>query len=241
MLRATLVTLFCLLCVFFLGGPFLIYAVLSGNTDPLYEIGRKSAQAALWLAGCRTEVKGAGKITVGRACVFMPNHQGNWDPPGIFVLLPPVLILGKQEFFRIPILGRVMRLRGFIPIDRSNRGRAIAAVEAGSQALGAGHSFLVFPEGTRSRDGRLQPFKKGVFMMAIAAGAPIVPISISGSYRVMRKGKFVIRPGMVRVTFHDPVPTAGLGAEDRERVIAQVRQAIISGLAADELPVDVAG
>ncbi|HEV2176830.1 MAG TPA: lysophospholipid acyltransferase family protein [Terriglobia bacterium] len=238
MLRATLLTVFSLLCVFFLGAPCLVYAVLSGNTDPLYEVGRISSKAVLWLAGVRTEVHGREKIPAGRAVVFMPNHQSNWDPPGIFVLLPPVLVMGKKEFFRVPVLGRAMRLRGFIPVDRTNRERAIAAVEAASQALRAGHSFLAFPEGTRSRDGRLQTFKKGVFVMAIKAGAPIVPVSISGSYRVMRKGEFAIHPGVVRVTFHDPVPTAGRSVEERRQLIEQVREAIISGLSEEERPLD---
>lgn len=240
MLRAILVTIFSLLCVFFLGAPCLLYAVLSGNTDPLYEVFRISSKAVLWLSGVRTEVKGRENIPAGRAVVFMPNHQSNWDPPGIFVLLPPVLVIGKKEFFRVPVLGRAMRLRGFIPVDRANRERAIAAVEAASQALRAGHSFLAFPEGTRSRDGRLQAFKKGVFVMAMHAGAPIVPISISGSYRVMRKGEFAIHPGVVRVTFHEPVLTEGRDVDDRAQVMGEVRQAIISGLPEEERPLDAA-
>lgn len=117
-----------------------------------------------------------------------------------------MLIIAKKEFFRVPILGRGMVLRGFIPIDRKNRAQAIEAIEAGARALKAGHSFLIFLEGTRSPDGRLQGFKKGAFIMAMKARAPIVPISISASARVMPKGKFEIHHGVVRVTVHDPVP-----------------------------------
>ena len=136
----------------------------------------------------------------------------------------------------MPVLGRGMRARGFIPVDRRNRERAIAAVEQAVAALKAGHSFLAFPEGTRSLDGRLQTFKRGVFMMAIKAGAPIVPISVSGGRKIMPKGEFVIRPGRVRITIHDPIPTAHFDLDERQTVIDLTRQAILTGLAPEEWP-----
>jgi 1-acyl-sn-glycerol-3-phosphate acyltransferase len=131
-----------------------------------------------------------------------------------------------------------MRLRGFIPVDRKNRERAIAAVEKAVEAIKAGNSFLAYPEGTRSPDGRLQPFKKGVFVMAIKASAPIVPISISGTSHVMRKGEVAIRPGTVRITMHDPVPTEGCTLEDRGKIIERVRAAIMTGLTKEEQPLE---
>jgi len=121
-------------------------------------------------------------------------------------------------------------------VDRKNREQALDAVERGVLALNAGKSFLVYPEGTRSPDGRLQKLKKGVFVMAVKAGAPIVPISVSGSNKIMPKGKFVIRPGRVRITFHDSIETEGLTTEDRDLIIERVRQAILTGLAKDEWP-----
>jgi len=242
MIRTVLAVFVALAFIFFLGAPLLIYAVLSGDTDPLYWAGLTGAGATLRAAGVRIDAQGRDKIPAGRAVVFMPNHQSNIDPPAVVVLLPPVLVLGKEEFFRVPVLGRAMRLRGFVPIDRKNRERAIEAVEQAIRSLQAGRSFLVFPEGTRSPDGRLQPFKKGAFMMALKAGAPIVPISISGASLVMRKGEFAIHPGRVRITFHDAVPTAGCSVDDRERIMESVRQAIISGLTAEERPLEeVAG
>jgi len=153
-------------------------------------------------------------------------------------VLPPVLILAKQEFFRVPVLGRAMRLRGFIPVDRKNRERAIQAVAKAVASLKAGHSFLAYPEGTRSPDGRVQTFKKGVFMMALEAGAPIVPISVSGSNKIMRKGKMRIRPGTVRITFHDPIATEGCTVQDRARIMQSVRRAILTGLAPEEQPLE---
>lgn len=238
MIRSILVTVITFAYILIAGTPFVIYAILTGKTDPVYQVGVRGARMALWLAGVRLEVRGREKIPVQGAAVFMPNHQSNCDPPAVVSVLPPVLILAKQEFFRVPVLGRAMRLRGFIPVDRKNRERGIQAVEKAVESLKAGHSFLAYPEGTRSPDGRLQPFKKGVFMMAIQAGAPIVPISISGSNKIMRKGEITMRPGTVRITFHDPIPTRGCTLEDRGRIMEAVRKGILAGLTPEEWPIE---
>jgi 1-acyl-sn-glycerol-3-phosphate acyltransferase len=238
MIRAFLVTLVTFVYILILGPPVLIYGVISGNTDPLYAAGKLGARMAVWLAGLRLEIHGLDKIPSHRAAVFMANHQSNCDPPAVLSVLPPMLVIAKKEFFRIPILGRALLARGFIPVDRRNREQALLAVEKGVHALKAGKSFLVYPEGTRSPDGRLQRFKKGVFVMAIKAGAPIVPISVSGSNKIMPKGEFVIRPGCVRITFHEPVPTEGFAIADRQIIINRVRQAILAGLEKDEWPLE---
>ncbi len=238
MIRALFVTAITFAYILIFGPPMLLYAWITGNTDPVYNTGVLGARMALWLAGVEVEVKGREKILSGGRVVFMANHQGNCDPPAIFVHLPPVLILVKKEFFKVPVLGRAMRMRGFIPVDRKNREQAIQAVEKAVQALETNKPFLVFPEGTRSPDGRLQPFKKGVFVMAIKAGATIVPIAISGSARIMPKGRFVIRPGRVRVTFCEPVPTHGYTVEDRGTIMERVRQGILSALEPEERPLD---
>jgi 1-acyl-sn-glycerol-3-phosphate acyltransferase len=236
MIRAFLVTLITFAYLLVFGPPVLIYALLSGNGDPVYRTGVLGARLALWLAGVQLEVQGRDRIPHGRPVLFMANHQSNCDPPALLVVLPTVLVLVKKEFFRVPIMGSAMRLVGFIRVDRKNREQALDAVERGVLALKAGKSFLVYPEGTRSLDGRLQKFKKGVFVMAIRAGSPIIPISVSGSNRIMPKGKFVMRPGRVRITFHESIPTEGLTTEDRDVIIERVRQAILTGLAKDEWP-----
>jgi 1-acyl-sn-glycerol-3-phosphate acyltransferase len=192
---------------------------------------------AVWLAGARLEIHGLDQIPRGRPVVFMANHQSNCDPPALLAILPPVLVMVKKEFFRVPIIGRGMVACGFIPVDRRKREQALLAVEKGVGALKAGKSFLVYPEGTRSPDGRLQRFKKGVFVMALKAGVPIIPISVSGSHNIMPKGKFVMRPGGVRITFHETVATEGLAIEDRQVIIDRVRQAILAGLEKDEWPI----
>lgn len=236
MVRAFLVTFITFAYVLVFGPPVLIYALLSGNGDPVYRTGVRGARLALWLAGVQLEVHGRDRIPRGRPVVFMANHQSNCDPPALLAVLPRVLVMVKKEFFRVPIMGSAMKLVGFIRVDRKNREQALDAVQRGVLALEAGRSFLVYPEGTRSLDGRLQKFKKGVFVMAVKAGAPIVPISVSGSNKIMPKGKFVVRPGSVRITFHNSIATESLTVEDRDVIIERARQAILTGLAKDEWP-----
>jgi len=236
MIRAFLVTFVTFAYTLVVGPPVLIYAAISGDGEPVYSVGKLGARLAVWLAGARLEIHGLDRIPRGRPAVFMANHQSNCDPPALLAVLPRMLVMVKKEFFRVPILGRGMLACGFIAVDRRNREQALEAVEKGVQALKAGRSFLVYPEGTRSPDGRLQRFKKGVFVMAIKAGAPIVPISVSGSNKIMPKGKFVIRPGDVRITFHETVTTEGFDIDDREVIIDRVRQAVLSGLEKDEWP-----
>lgn len=238
MLRTIAVYLVVAFFILILGPLLLLWSVISGSTDVLYSVGVFGAKTALFMAGVRISVTGREKIPTGKAVVFMPNHQSNCDPPAVAVILPPVLIMAKKEFFRMPVLGTGMRMRGFIPVDRTNRDSAFDAVEHAVEALKAGHSFLAFPEGTRSNTGQLLAFKKGVFVMAIKAGAPIIPISVSGTRKVMRKGDFRIHPGAVRITIHDAVPTAGCGISDRARIAGQVRQAIMTGLSAEEQPIE---
>ena len=238
MFRTLYVCLFSLLYIFLVGPPMLLYSVIVRNTDALYRFGLAGGRVALWLAGVKVEVLNRERIIADRAVVFMANHQSNADAPAVFIQLPPVLTLGKKEFFRVPILGTAMRMRGFIPVERKRiRRQAVEEIESAIRALRAGHSFVVFPEGTRSPNGRLQPFKKGVFVMAIEAGAPIVPISVSGATRIMRKGNAVTHPGTIRLTVHDPVLTEGRTLEDITLVMNEVREAICRGLTAEELPI----
>lgn len=238
MIRTVFVAVVILVFLAVLGVPLLIYSVLAGETDTLYRVGKWGCGMVVRLAGIKVEVRGRENIPAGRAVVFMPNHQSNCDPPALISVLPEVLVLPKKEVFRIPILGRAMRLRGFIPVDRKNRERAMQAVDAAVKALKAGNSFLVYPEGTRSPDGRPLPFKRGAFILAIRAEAPIVPISVSGASRIMRKGEWAIHPGTLRITIHPPVATAGFGEEDRGAIIELVKAAVISGLAEDEKPAE---
>ena len=236
MIRASFAVSVAIVLVLLLGTPLLIYSALRGESETLYHVGIWACRLVLRVGGVRLEVYGREKIPAGLPVVFMPNHQSNCDPPAIITVLPPTRVMAKKGLFAVPILGRAMRLRGYVPVDRQNRERAMQAIEEGVRALQAGESFMIYPEGKRSSDGRLLPFKKGAFVMAIKAQAPIVPISISGASKVMPKGAFAIRPGVVRITIHDPVPTAGYRLEEREQLSDVVRQAILQGLTPEEWP-----
>src|SRR5205085_5132277 len=178
-------------------------------------------------AGISIKVAGKEHLPVGRAAVFCANHQSNVDPPVLFRAVHPRLrVLYKQEIDRIPVLARAFRMAGFIPIDRHNKEAAMRSIDRGAASLRAGHSFLIFPEGTRSKTDELLPFKKGGFRMAIKAGAPIVPVAISGGRSAMVKGSAIIRPVTLTVRIGNPVETRDVHVEDRDKLIERVRQEI---------------
>ncbi len=237
MIRTAFVVVAASLYLLLVFTPMFFVSLITRKTDALYRNAIRGCRLTVWLAGIKLEVRGREKIPAGRAVVFMPNHQSMCDPPAMMACLPPVLVLLKRSLFHIPVLGPAMRMHGFVPIDREHRERAMQAVEEAAAKLRAGHSFLVYPEGTRTRDGRLLPFKRGAFVMAMKAQAPIVPVSVSGAYKIMRKGEMALHPGTVRISFHDPVPTEGYAADDRGEVMEKVRAAVAEGLSKDERPV----
>jgi 1-acyl-sn-glycerol-3-phosphate acyltransferase len=172
-------------------------------------------------------VLGKEHLPSGRAAVFCSNHQSNVDPPILFNALHPRMhILYKQEINRIPILSHAFRLGGFIAVDRRNRESALRSIDVGARSIQAGSSFLIFPEGTRSKTGDLLPFKKGGFIMAIKAQAPIVPVAIWGGRAAMRRGSRLVYPAQITIRVGEPIETAGLTLDDRDALIERVRNAI---------------
>jgi 1-acyl-sn-glycerol-3-phosphate acyltransferase len=159
----------------------------------------------------------------------MSNHLSNLDP---CVAIPPipqrVSGLVKKGLMRMPLLGAALRLADFVPIDRDQRESAITSLTTAKSVLDRGLSLAIFPEGTRSRDGKLLPFKKGPFYLAYAAGVPVVPVSISGTEQMMRKGSARIFPGTATVTYHPPLDPAQFAS--REDLMAAVRSAIAASL-----------
>ena len=236
MIRTIVVALASCAYLVFIFAPLFLWSLVTRKTPGLYQCGIRGCRMAVRLAGIKLDVRGKEKIPADRPVVFMANHQSFCDPPAVLTVLPPVLVLLKASLFRIPVLGRAMRLHGFVPIDREHPSRAMHAVEEAAARLRAGHSFLVYPEGTRTRDGRLLPFKRGAFLMALRAQAPIVPVSVSGAFPIMRKGQMSLHPGTVRITFHDAVETGGHSESDRDTIIEKVRAAVASALTEHERP-----
>jgi 1-acyl-sn-glycerol-3-phosphate acyltransferase len=193
----------------------------------LYELGHAGVALALGSAGIRYRVVDRGRIPAGRAVVFCANHQSNVDPPVLFQALHRRLhVLYKAGLRKIPVLGRALEAGGFVAVHRDNREQAFQSIEAGAASVRSGNSFLIFPEGTRSKTDDLLPFKKGGFVMAIMAQAPIVPVAISGGRAAMERGSWIIHPVNVTVRVGTPIETAGFTFADRDRVIAEVRQRI---------------
>jgi len=210
----------------------MLLAALFGWTDLLYIFGHGGVVLGSALSGIKYRIAGAGNLPRDRAAVYCCNHQSNVDPPILYTVLHPRMhILYKHEIDRIPVLARAFRMGGFIPIDRSRKESAMRSIEAGARSLQAGNSFLIFPEGTRSETDEMLPFKKGGFIMAIKAGAPIVPVGIQGGRAAMRRGSTIIRPVTVSIRVGKPIETAHLTLDDRDALIARVRGAIAGLLA----------
>lgn len=209
------------------GPPGLLLAIPLKWKGLLYVLGHGGAALALGIAGIRYRLAGRDNIPSGRAVVFCANHQSNIDPPVLYRALHSRLhILFKAELRKLPILGLVMESGGFVPVDRGSRDAALASIDRAAESLRQGNSFLIFPEGTRSKTDQLLPFKKGGFIMAIKAQVPIVPVAITGGRSAMRKGSWIVRPVTASVRVGQAIETAGRPLADRDQVIDEVRRAI---------------
>jgi 1-acyl-sn-glycerol-3-phosphate acyltransferase len=213
--------------VILVGPPGLLIAWLFKWPGLLFVLSHGGVGLGLALSGITSRLAGAERIPRGRAAVYCPNHTSNIDAPLLFHALHPRLhMLYKAEFGRMPILGRAAPVAGFIPVERQNHEQSQQAVDLAAESVARGHSFLVFPEGTRSRTGELLPFKKGGFIMAIKAQVPIVPVAIIGGRAAMTRGSRLIRPVTVDVRVGEPIETTGMTLDDRDRLIALARTQI---------------
>ena len=205
------------------------WTILTGSIKALYRFGMWSAFSGVRLAGVRVETVGRDTLDPARTYIFMSNHVSNLDPPLLLPLIPyRTSVMVKKELFRYPLLGKTMRLGDLVPVDRGNREAGIAAVRAAGEVIRRGISMTIYVEGKRSWDGKLLPFKKGPFYLAMECGVPVVPITIAGTHYVMPKRRFSIKPGPVTVTFHPPIQPADFGG--RDHLMEKVRAAIDSAL-----------
>ena len=240
MIRTVAVVLFLAFALLLVMPFFILWTLLTGTADLMYEVAMKTVRASLRLAKIRVRAEGQETIPPG-VCIFAANHISNVDPLAFVPAIPRrVSVLLKSELFRIPILSTAMRLAKFVPVDRADKEAAVASVDVALGVLKEGLSLAVYPEGTRSPDGRLKPFKKGTFVLAIEAGVPIVPVSISGAQHLMRKGEWTMRPGEIVVRFGPPVDASKYTMERRMELLAGVEELVAAGLPEDQQPLAVA-
>jgi 1-acyl-sn-glycerol-3-phosphate acyltransferase len=205
------------------------WAFATGDIRLLYRICMWGARTGVSLTGVRVEMIGLENLDPSATYVFMCNHVSNIDPTLLLPRIPRrTSVMAKQELFRLPILGRAMRMGSLVPVDRGNRDAGIAAVRAAEEVVKQGIHMTIFVEGHRSFDGKMLPFKKGPFYLAEQCQVPVVPVTISGTHYVMPKGRFSIKPGVVSVIFHSPIRPSDFGT--RDELMGKVRAAISCGL-----------
>jgi 1-acyl-sn-glycerol-3-phosphate acyltransferase len=241
MIRTLFVGVFLSLYILIVGPPLLLYTLISRNPDPLYWAGINGVMFFVRAAGVRVRVSGIERIPPG-VCLFAANHTSSADAPAVVGAIPRrIAILLKESLFRYPIVGAAFRLAKFIPVDRRSRDSALESLEKAVQELRTGQSFLIYPEGTRSPDGRLQKFKKGAVVMAIQAGVPIVPVACSGAHRVMEKRSLAMHPGEILVEFLNPIDSTTFTLEQREDLNQRLHDELAAGLPPDQRPLGFSG
>ena len=234
MFRTLFIVVFLSLYTVLVGPPVILYSLITKDPDPVYWAGIKGVTFFVRAVGVRVRVKGLERIPQG-ACLFAANHTSSADAPAIVGAIPRrVVILLKQSLFKWPIVGQAFQAVRFIPVNRGAREAGIASVEKAAEAMKAGQSFLIYPEGTRSPDGRLQEFKKGAVVMAIKAGVPIVPMVCTGAHHIMEKHSLVIRPGEIVVEFLEPIDASEYSFEERDVLNQKVHDAMAAALPPDQ-------
>jgi 1-acyl-sn-glycerol-3-phosphate acyltransferase len=220
-----------------LGSAATFWSLIHPGSNIIMRLGRIWSRILLFTTGVDLVYDGIENATKSLPCVFISNHQSILDIWSLIPVLPlSARFVAKLSLFRIPILGWAIAASGFVPIDRKNRARAVRSLDAAADKVRGGRPLLLFAEGTRSRNGRLGPFKRGAFHLALAAGVPVVPVAVSGSGRVIRPGEwFRVRQGTVRVSFAPPIGSASYRPDGIDRLLADVRAKIVERLTPEEL------
>lgn len=212
----------------------MLWSIIVGNPDLMYGLAMYIVRFSTRLLGVRVRVEGLEYVPRTPA-VFVANHTSTIDPLALIPAIPQrVGIVVKLELFRIPIFGTAMRIAQFVPVDRAVKESTTTVVPLAEQRLRNGLSFMFFSEGTRSLDGRLRSFKRGAFTLAINAKAPVVPVSIVGAHKLMRKGSLVVYPGEVIVRFGPPADASAYTIDRRGELIERVESLVAAGLPPDQ-------
>lgn len=227
-MRTVAAALFCVAYLVLIT-PFILVCLLVGLRDPLIAAGLWAVRACRRILAIEVEITGLERLDPKTPSVFMSNHESFLDGPLLLMVIPGAArVILKKSVLRIPVLGAAMRHAGYVPVDRKGaEGGKRSIARAAGLMRERGYSFLIFPEGTRSRDGRLGPFRRGGFFLALAAGAPVVPVTVRGTFELMPKGRPFARKGKVEVVFHEPVPVTGHSAETMAELMDRVRRAIL--------------
>jgi len=212
------------------GVPATLAAFVDRSGEASMWFGRRWVETVLWTCGIRVRAEGLENVDPGQPCILMSNHESVFDIAALMTTAPTsIRFVAKRELAWIPLFGWALALSGHVLIDRGNRTRAIQRLERAAERIRRGTSVIVFPEGTRSPDGRLRSFKKGGFHLAIAAQVPVVPVTVSGSHRIAPKRSLRIESGEIKVVYGKPISTRGMRREDRELLAKLVREGIEAG------------
>jgi len=232
-MRTILLALIYVVLIFVLLFLLIIFWPL-GLREPLLRLGKWAIWLAPGILGIKVKTEGRDMVERRTPYIFMSNHLSFLDGPLLFPLIPQAIrVILKKEVFRIPVVGQAMRFVGFVPVDRKRaRGGKKSIDQAARMMRERKYSYLIFPEGTRTRDGRTQAFRRGGFFLALESGAAIVPITIRGTYDLMPRGTIFPRRGKVNVLFHPPVPTEGFDRNNVQTLVDKVKDIIVSGLPA---------
>jgi 1-acyl-sn-glycerol-3-phosphate acyltransferase len=196
-----------------------------------HRVGIFWGKSCLILAGVKLRIQGANHIPKNQPVIYVSNHQSNFDIPIIYAGLPlQFRWLAKKELFKIPLFGLAMQRSGYIPIDRSDRHKTMQSINAATKRIQEGASVVIFPEGTRTPDGKLRPFKKGALLLAIKAKVPVVPMTIRGSYQIQQRNSIKIHGGKPEVIFSPPLNTADLATNQIGELTAQIHDQIAANL-----------
>ena len=199
------------------------------KSRPLYDWTTQDwARWNLWAAGTPIDLQGLERVPRDTPVVYASNHSSMFDIWALSLMLPgSTRFVAKAELARVPVMGPAMLRAGHVTIDRFNRARAFEAYDRAAATIKSGISTIVFPEGTRSRTGELQPFKNAPFGLALAAQVPIVPVYVHNTFQIMPKGAWRLRRLPIRIRIGEPIPTAGMTLDDREALRDKVRAAIV--------------